>query len=196
MAVPSGDGDGATGESAHSRGGVRAPPGQGAPVAELSLVVHPPALHPVPKQRTGVTERSGDGSGATERSAASAHLHRGGRTRGGPVAELPLVVPPPALHRAVRKQGTGVIPPSGDGIRSGDSTHRHRGVRTEDIRGGRWVRAVIARRGDAELPVRVPPPTPHGAVAEERTGVKAPGGDRASGDSGPEAHRDWIGLGS
>src|SRR5438094_8710883 len=109
MAVPSGDGDGATGESAHSRGGVRAPPGQGAPVAELSLVVHPPALHPVPKQRTGVTERSGDGSGAPERSAASAHLHRGGRTGGGPAADVPLVVRPPAPHRATRQPATGLL---------------------------------------------------------------------------------------
>src|SRR5439155_18636604 len=94
----------------------------------------------------------------------------------------PLLVPPPALLGATRKQGTGVIPPSGDGsdvVGTADSAHLHRGGRTEDFRGGRWVWAVIARRGDAELSVRVPPPTPHGAVAKERTSGKAAVGERA-----------------
>src|SRR5439155_18870768 len=204
---PPGDGEDAA-ESAHPRGRVRTPPGQSAPVAELPIVVLPPALHRAVRlqDRTGVIEPAGDGNSTPERGSTSADLHGGGTTLGGPVAELPLVVPSPALHCAVRKQRTGVITPSGDGldvVGTADSAHLHRGVRTEDRRGGTWGGswewAASARRGGAELPVGVPPPAPDRAVHKERTGMIAAGGDGAGTrerSSTSAHHLVRIGLGS
>ena len=56
-----------------------------------------------------------------------AHPHGRGRARGRPVAELPLEVPPPALHRAVPQQRTGVTIPAADGDGTADAAHVHGG---------------------------------------------------------------------
>src|SRR2546426_12734762 len=56
------------------------------------------------------------------------------RSRGGPVAELPLEVPPPALHRVVHKERTGVTISAADGDGAGEwrptAAHPHGGRRT------------------------------------------------------------------
>src|SRR5205807_2445057 len=128
------------------------------PVTQLAEVVLAPALRrAVPQERTGVVPppaRDGNGAGDAD------YAHGGGRARPRPIAELPVVVPPPALHRAVPKERTGVIRTSGDGVSAGDSDHSHRG-------GGpaRPRHAVEGRPGPiTELPVDVPPPAPHRVV--------------------------------
>src|SRR5205807_2675874 len=106
---PARDGNGA-GDPDDAHGGGRARPG---PVAELPFRVPAPAPHrAVPKERTGGIRTSGDGVSA----GASGHAHRGGgparprhgvRGRPGPIAELPVDVPPPAPHRVVSEERTG-----------------------------------------------------------------------------------------
>ena len=169
-------------ESGHSSGDART---YGGPVAELPLGVPAPALHrAVPKQRTGVIEPAADGGGTGE----STHPQGGGRARESPVAELAVVVPSPALRRAVPKQRTRVIAPGDNCGGARDSGCPHRGGRTEEPRGRR---ALAAGRGDAELPVGVPPPAPHRAIPKECTTVVAPGGD---GDgAGDSDHGAWHG---
>src|SRR5437899_1380668 len=111
----------------------------------------PPLPRPVPQERAAVSPppaSDSDGAGDVD------HPHGGARTRGGPVAELPLEVPPPALHCAVPQQRTGVLPPGGDGDGTGDAAHPH--GRGRDCPGS-------AR---AELPVGVLSPTVHRAIPQ------------------------------
>src|SRR5207245_815291 len=146
-------------------------PGRG-PVPQLAEVVvgahRAPALHgTVRKERAGVQDAGADGDGARD----SAHPHGGRRARGGPVPELPFEVPPPALHRAVPQERARAIAARDDGGGARDSGCPDRGGRTEEPRGRR---ALAAGRGDAELPVGVPPPAPHRAIPKECTTVVAP----------------------
>src|SRR5438445_12760574 len=61
----------------------------------------------------------------------SGHQYRGGRNpTDDPVTELAFVVLPPALHRAIREERTGVIEPAGDGGGAGESAHRDWSGRT------------------------------------------------------------------
>src|SRR3989475_15288 len=106
-----------------------------------------------PRQRTGWIDPAGDGGGPGE----SAHPHGGGRRGKGPVAELAVVVPAPALRRAVPKQRTRVIAPGDDGGGARDSAHLHRGggpART-------WRAVHGSPRSVAAPPVDRPPPAPH-----------------------------------
>src|SRR2546422_167790 len=120
-----------------------------------------------------------DGAGEVD------YPHGGGRTRGRPVAELPLAVPSPAPHSAVPKEHTGVIGPGGDRGGTGDSAHGHRHRGTGRPRG--WVSGGPV----AELALDVLPPAPHCAVSQERTGVSISAGDRDG--TGESAHRDRRG---
>src|SRR5439155_1702119 len=95
------------------------------PVTQLAEVVLTPALHrAVPQERTGVMPAPAADGGDT---GESADPHGGGRTAPPPIAELPVVVPAPALHGAVREERTGVVRTSGDGVSAGDFDHPHRG---------------------------------------------------------------------
>src|SRR5207249_4415616 len=112
---PGADGDGAR-DAAHPHWGGRA---RRRAVPELPFEIPPPALHrAVREKRTGVVVPAAHGEGAGD----SGHLHWGGGSRrpcggvgDGPVAELPVDVPPPAPHRAVPKERTTVVAPGGDG---------------------------------------------------------------------------------
>src|SRR2546427_8996319 len=84
------------------------------------------------------------------------HSSGDARTYGGPVAELPLGVPAPALHRAVPKQRTRVIKPAADGGGTRESTHPQGG--------GRARESPVA-----ELAVVVPSPALRRAVPKQRT---------------------------
>src|SRR5438445_9219959 len=93
----------------------------------------------------------------------SGHQYRGGRNpTADPVTELAFVVLPPALHRAIRQERTGVIEPAGDGGGAGESAHRDGSGRT----GPGPV---------AELAVVVPAPALRRAIPKQRTRVIAPG---------------------
>src|SRR2546427_382936 len=125
--------------------------------------------------RSGVIDPAGDGGGAGE----SAHRDWSGRRGKGPVAELAVVVPAPALRRAVPKQRTRVIAPGDDGGGARDAAHPHRG-------GGpaRPWRAVDGGPGSvAELPVAVPelpevvpPPALHRPVGQAHTRMEPAAG--------------------
>ena len=108
----------------------------------------------------------------------SGHLHRRGRRRGRPVAELPEVVLSPAPHRAVGQHRARVGAPAADGGGTGDAAHRHR-------RGRIRVGPV------AELRVAVPSPAPQRAVPQHRAGVIGPG--REGGGAGDAAHGHRLG---
>src|SRR5207244_10901066 len=133
------------------------------PAAHRPLEVPPPALpRAVPQQRTGVTIPAADGNSAGE----ADHPHGGRRTPpAGPVAEFPLDVLSPALHRAVTKDRAGVREPTVDGDGTGDGARPHGAGR---IRSGPV----------AQLPLAVPSPAPHRAVPQQRTGVITHSGDR------------------
>src|SRR5439155_8061123 len=133
--------------------------------------------------RTRVTASAADRDDAGE----SAYRHGGGRARGGPVTQLALVVPPPALHRAVRQQCTGVIGPGCDGVGAPDAAHCHRHGGTGRPRGR------VGGGPIAELPVDVSPPALHRAVPPERTGVFIPSTD--GNGAGESADRDRNGGG-
>src|SRR5207249_1881866 len=100
----------------------------------------------------------------------------GARTSGAPITQLPLGVPPPALHRAVPKQRTGVIEPAGDGGGAGESAHPHGG--------GRRGKGPVA-----ELAVVVPAPALRRAVHKQRTRVIAPGDDGGGARDSAHLHR-------
>src|SRR3989442_2037053 len=112
----------------------------------------------------------GNGDGAREWRPTAAHAHGSARTRGGPVAELPLEVPPPAPHRAVPKERTGVpIPPAdGDGAGEGGPTaaHPHGGRRTRPARPGpERPLAVLSPALPCVVPMDRPGVFPHGRVS-------------------------------
>ena len=104
---------------------------------------------------------------------SSRHLHRRGRMRGRPVAELPELVFPPAPHRAVAQHRAGVDAPAAHRGGTGDAAHRYR-------------RGRIREGPVAELRVAVPSPAPQRAVPEHRTGVIGAG--REGGGAGDAAH--------
>src|SRR5207249_10398867 len=101
---------------------------------------------PIRKQRRPVRAPRDDGGGAGD----AAHLHGGGGSRrpcggvgDGPVAELPVDVPPPAPHRAVPKERTTVVAPGGDGDGVGEvpgPAHADHG----DWHGGNAVEGPVA----------------------------------------------------
>src|SRR5439155_1442556 len=106
----------------------------------------------------------------------SAYWHGGGRARGGPVTQLALVVPPPALHRAVRQQCTGVIGPGCDGVGAPDAAHCHRHGGTGRPRGR------VGEGPVAELPELVPPRALRRPVGKEHTGILTSGRNGGGGD--------------
>src|SRR5439155_10502423 len=145
-----------------------------APVPQLADVVpgtqRPPAPHgAVRQERTGV--KAALARGNRESAGDPAHPHGSGRARGGPVAKLTLEVPPPALHRTVPQQRTGVTIAAADGDSPADAARAHGRGRA---RGG----AV------AEFPLDVLSPALHRAVTTERAGV---GNPPADGDGTGEA---------
>src|SRR2546422_5828135 len=112
-----------------------------------------------------------DGGGARD----AAHLHGGGGSRrpcggvgDGPVAELPVDVPPPAPHRAVPKERTTVVAPGGDGDGVGEvpgPAHADHG----DWHGGDVVEGPVAA-----LPGVAHPPALHRPVPKQRARVRVP----------------------
>src|SRR5207244_11941760 len=86
-----------------------------APVTDRAPLVVPPAAHgAIAKERARVPPSSGDGDRIGD--AADGHRRRISRGDGcwsikSPVAELALVVLPPALHRTVGKQRARVEAP-------------------------------------------------------------------------------------
>ena len=82
-------------------------------VAQLTSPVIPPAHDLAARsKRTGVPKATCDGGHAA---AQPDHIHRRAALVGCAVAQLAILIPPPALHPAARDQRTGVISACGDG---------------------------------------------------------------------------------
>ena len=137
-----------------------------APVAALSVLGVPPAVHPaVLQQHAGVFGTRGQGGGSDPRDS---HWNRR-IIDASRVAELLEVVPSPALHSAVPKKHAGVEDAGFERNSSGNSPDGYRrGI--EAGRGGTGRLAPVA-----DLTKVVPSPAAHRAVLKERAGVPAAG---------------------
>ena len=102
------------------------------------------------------------------RRAADGHLHRSGRAHPSGVAELPVVVAPPAQHRGVGHQRAGVIAAGRDGRRMTDAADR---VRNEGVGGGPVT----------ELPGLIRAPAVRSSIGCHGAGMKAAAGQRRHG---------------
>src|SRR5207244_11990735 len=122
---------------------------------------------PPPGERPGVP---GDGA-HLDRAGGAARPRWAGQAGGGPVAELPVDVPPPAPHRAVPKERTTVVAPGGDGEGVGEvpgPAHADHG----DWHGGDVVEGPVAA-----LPGVAHPPALHRPVPKPRARVRVASDD-------------------
>ena len=116
------------------------------PSPPLPGVAHPPALHRAVTQeraRVGVaSDHAGRGGQASD-----CDWNRGAGQAPVAVAELPEVVPPPALHRPVGQSHTCMQPAGGQGG-GGDGSARRKLLRLAHANGGIRRRDGDALRGD------------------------------------------------
>src|SRR5439155_14654115 len=119
-----------------------------------------------PPERTGVFIPSTDGNGAGE--SADRDRNGGGEVE-GPVAALPGVARPPALHRAVPKERARELVASSNAGRCGETT--------DFDRNGGVVEGPVA-----ELPELVPPHALHRPVRKAHTGILTSGRNCDGGD--------------
>src|SRR5262249_36313949 len=136
------------------------------PVAELATAVASPALHaPCLRERASVEPARGD----LTHLARKARDVDGGRAIGfRPIAELTVLVGPPALDSACARERAGVIVACGDRL---DAARQ-----TGDVHGGR----AVVRGSVAQLAVVVQAPALDPARGRERARVSKARGDRGN----------------
>src|ERR1700733_12955777 len=131
---------------------------RGGPVAQLTVVVGPPAVDVAGRQQGA---EAIDGSDDCRGRGDVAHWHRHIGKCAGPVAELTVVVEPPAAHVTCREHGAEAfaVAIAGDCLGIADTSNGYRHIR-------------VCRGSPAELTVGAGPPALH--LASREHGAVAP----------------------